>query len=320
MKAIKPYLFWIICGVILLIQIAVMFLIAPGVESNPGMTPSESKSELTNKWNTLQKLVGRATTTIEDDGPTQRFRPADAQARDNLIKKYIINASEWEQPLKDIVAEYQSMLTAVTNELATRSEGLDEGVSDATDRAVWYDNGYRVETVKLLRLLIDSGLVVHPSGKGVSDEALATDRGLRTRLNLYTKGEQYPTIPQHRELSRNFRLVQRIGLALRPVKVDSVTNPVVGPREGEASGVVLEKITINPGSGPHAAHVITLDLAGTPNALHAAMKVLDGINQPIVTRLGSNWTRRSNFGSGELSGADAPMSLTTTLVVMDFSG
>ena len=44
-KELKPYLFWIICGVILLAEIAIMFLVSPSVENGPATVP-DAKSDL----------------------------------------------------------------------------------------------------------------------------------------------------------------------------------------------------------------------------------------------------------------------------------
>jgi hypothetical protein len=325
-KALRPYLFWIICGVVLIVELVAFAVISPAIPDKPGVTPVSARQAADQAVKDLKSLTTRANATLLlSNGPTAPFDPEDAAARSRMLSQYFTTPS-WEQPIRDRLTQIQAQKTLITSELEERSKSLREPIlADANAEPDTWGYAYAALTGSHVKKLVDAGLLA-PSGGAARNDAkfYETDRGLRDQIALYTTDGRWPDRNEHAGLALRFRIIQRLTDALAAVAVPAQPNPGIDgklvPMRSEPERVRLNRLAFQgqpSGSNPRSLRV-SLDLDGTPNALTEAMRVLDDLSQPITIRIGATWERLGvNQGGPQY---DEPrMRVTCELVIFDFA-
>lgn len=339
MKNVLPYLFWIVCGVLLLVELVVMLVVSPELPQAPGLTVEDSKKQADRAFNRDLKddLVKRASATSGRSGsmvPDEPISPEDPEEVEKLLEEYLIHA-DWEGDFQRVVDNYERQLAGLKEDLSARSRPLDAPLSGSSEPDVWYES-YRTFTSDLLKRAIDAGLVVPADDLVIDRSVLEEDAKLREVLGVITKAQPYPTAPYHPTLTARFRISEAVVDALVPATALPEPNPnlasdepgkpwVEAPREPVRARIASFKWASDwrvGGDtnlvGDATVHRFTLELVGPPAALSAAVAALDSVSTPVLVRLGAQWGR-VELSPGELQDEPtAPMRLITTIAVVDF--
>ena len=324
-KQLKPYTFWIVCGVIVVIELGLIAFWPIADEAD--RTPEEVKNQLDNDYKKLDDLYKRA-----GNSPTGVF---DAEKPDDikrLTKDYLLTP-KWKGVLQPHVDKYNQQLTSIRRDLAQRSAVLRDPIADSGDLFAWY-NAYVGKTKEvMLALRNGKSLIVDESKK--EDADFENGSAVRARVGFYTKIERTPEASEHPALTARFRIMQKISEALIASGSNSLPNPAVKTgSEPELQGKLPAQITAAEWkrsgdqskvlSGPIAdiadAHELTLTLAGTTSALVSAEAALEAISEPVMIVAGGLLSARGSLGAGARKGLiDEPMTLRLTVVVIDFN-
>jgi len=323
MKQIRPYIFWIVCGVILIVELGLVFTMEPSSELEAGVTVRDAKEAADRAYRNKLKddLERRAKATNAAQGgpvpPGTGIHPEDTDAiEQELMAKYIISP-DWQTRFASIVANYSTQLEDLRDELARLSNVLREPVSTSPDGPGWYD-AYESQSASLLREIIDAEAMQLPSSYKKSDltrQKLVEDTMLRRQLGIQTHSQftQFEGADSRKRqlLTAQLRIIERIARAVIGSRGQVAASPISAlsddlpdPQEPTAARI----IGINwIGTGPEkkivakgAVHQLRLELDGSPAAIHAALSAIGNIESPIVVRLGSSWKRRNagGFNSG----------------------
>lgn len=174
MDKVKPYLFYIVCGVILVIELVVVLLFAPSHPEAPGDTVADTKrhadqayeQKLTKETPPLG-LLRRAEKTLSFNNlaiPENPRRPEDPEHVSEILDNYIIHAS-WNDHFRKVVADYEQQLRGIRKDLLDRSEPLGEPIATSTDPGQWYQ-AYLEQSVKLLAQALEYEVLVEPAQVG----------------------------------------------------------------------------------------------------------------------------------------------------------
>jgi hypothetical protein len=189
-------------------------------------------------------------------------------------------------------------LQNIKRELASRSYLIHDAVSAETDAGAWYAD-YEAVSGALIKDLVESGLIeAQPNLLPLTDETAKTDRALRGVISLVTTPDdfgQYTSEARRTEVSRSFKLVERVSRVLAGVEGMALPNPIVGAEAPapELSKPTLEKLEITraqPDGNP-GVYQLRVRLVGTNSALLAAARAVDALSEPISVRLGATWER-----------------------------
>lgn len=266
MSKIKPYLFWVVIGAVVLVEVVVFVLALPDVDVIGDLNGArETKSTLDKDYKQLEDLAVRAKEGI----PPGQFDAEQPAEIDNLVKKYLITPA-WKPVLERQVEDYRKTSGAIQSYLAQRSKPLLRHVADTEDKLEWY-TAYQKETVELLRTLHAERrlqLPEQPATEGVAAEPdFSDDARVREVIGLYTKPGDFPDTKEHPQITGRLRAVEQITAALRRAKTQVVANPVatVG---GE--GMRPARITALRWEGMEAAKAAAAALAARAAAAAAA--------------------------------------------------
>lgn len=323
-KQIKPYTFWIVCGVIVVIELG-LIAFWPIVDEKD-RTPEEVKSQLDSDFQKLEDLHKRAGNT-----PTGVFDAENPDDIKRLTKDYLLTP-KWKSVLQPHVDKYNQQLGAIRKDLANRSSILREPVADSGDLFAWY-NAYVGKTKEVMIALRNGkALIVDETRREDTDFENGTQ--IRDRVGFYTKIEKTPEASEHPKLTARFRIMQKISSALLAATSNSLPNPAVKTdREADLEEKLPANITgvewksTDPSkvlSGAIAetadAHEFTLSLTGTTSALIAAEAAIEAISDPVMIVVGGTLSARGSQPVGARKGkSDEPMNLKLTIAVIDFS-
>jgi hypothetical protein len=324
-KQIKPYTFWIVCGVIIVIELGLIAFWPIADEQD--RTPQDVKNQLDSDFKKLDDLHKRASKT-----PTGVFDAENPDDIKRLTKDYLLTP-KWKGVLQPHVDKYKEQLTAIRKDLSTRSAILREPVADSGDLFAWY-NAYVGKTKEvMLALRNGKALIIDETRK--EDNDFENGAAIRTQVGFFTKVERTPEASEHPVLTARFRIMQKISEALLSSPANSLPNPAVKTgRESEleekrpAHIVAAEwKRSGDPSkvlSGPIAeiadAHELTLKLQGSTSALVAAEAAIEAVSQPVMIVAGGKLSARGSLTAGARKGLiDEPMILELTIAVIDFS-
>lgn len=346
-QEIKPYLFWIICGVILLAEIGVIVTVSPSVDDGPD-TVQEAKDNLDREVKRLTKenLVSEAGSGLHaraeanlalNGGPALARSAEDTEAMQQLLRGYLI-VGDWTADLRQRVNDYNAQLNRVLTDLVERTVGRDavpntqlEGrflqteVSDRRDPGAWYDD-YRDLTEQLLQKAIAGGVVAVEDDE---EPDLQTDARVRQLLGFQTIQGEYDD-SQRPSFTVQFNIAAIVVEALIDAEPSWVENPLVGELElpvvdasqravitqwnWSAVGDRVLREVVPSGD----AWTMRLHLTGSPAALLAASNALSNIRAPVVVETGATWRRANLRGGAKLGQGDLPMVLEIDLAVLDF--
>ena len=349
MNKIRPYLFWIVCGVLLIVEFVIMLVVAPSNPQAAGKTVVDTKraadaafdNELMAKPSGIHTRALMNLASPSTFYPPTHIPPEDTAKVEDLLNRYLIDRT-WQANFKSVVSNYQSQIRDIHNDLKQRSEPLSQAISTSGDVAEWYD-AYERQSASLLRQALDAGLVEPPrtglspdtGSAGPSNAELRERPEWRRMLGLFTKpGNQFPQISEHPLLTTKFRIIEQVVSTLINADAVAKVNPLI-PDKYVRPPTTPEVVTVTEFTidGMPTLDVVpdaemigfTLTMTGSPAALQAAVCALDGIHSPMVIRLGGEWrkvttsARSRTPGSRDLQDLEtAPMEFKARYVVLDF--
>lgn len=323
-KQIKPYTFWIVCGVVVVIELGLIAFWP--ITDEAGRTPEEVKVQLDTDFKKLNDLYVRAGKT--PTGVMDAERPEHIKA---LTEDFLITP-KWKGVLQPHVDKYNQQLAAIKKDLAARSAVLHEPVADSGDLFSWYTAYVGKTKEVMLALRNANALVVDEASKEATD--FENGSQIRSQVGFYTKLEKTPEATEHPLLTVRFRIMQKISAALIASGSNALANPVVKTgrdseleakrpanikaaewkRSGDPSKVLTGSI-----AEFADAHELTLTLEGSVSALVAAEAAIEGISEPAMVVAGGTISARGPMTAGVRKNvADEPMTLKLTIAVIDF--
>lgn len=333
-KDLKPYTFWLVCGVILLAEVVAMVVITPQHEDFGEMTPAEAKQVADGQYSReiANGLLKKANETLRTKGPPGPIDRRDQAAVKRVLNDYIIT-DDWKGNLQTAVNEHTKMTSDMKTELVRRSRILTRPIHESSDLNIWYD-AYAKASAALLRQLIDAQVVVPAQTTGavgakIEETDLLRNARFRDPIGLVTT-DAYPSAEQHPLMTRRFRIIEAVAKALMASPGTTRPNPLIPEkwRLGAPSTRLVQLLDLrwdeqqrNPVSPRHGQeNRFTLRLTGPLASLQAALAAIDGISEPVLVRLGGEWTRgrtsQPAVAGGDL--VDEPIEVTCTVVVLDF--
>lgn len=349
MNQIKPYLFWIVSGVLLLVLLVLgLFVLSPTDESIDGNPRDayEVKELLDTESKKLQELSARA----RRGDPNRVFDPQDAGDIATLTNDYLLT-KEWKGVIDPHVEKYDQQLRALRQDLVDRSASLRKEISADHGKLPWY-TAYESITADLINRLRAAGALVvpeatrpvmggFPTGPGAGpaaagDDPLDAKKGSRIRdiLGLVTT-TSLPESTEHDLLTRRFRTVEAVAGAVLASEAEALPNPMVGPTSPVRSVAAVTGLEWKPeGSEPLEGSLASyaqpircvVNLQGTESALTAALARLESLERPVLIVLGATFSRIARAPSGarkpQLANGDsvvAPAALSVELLVLDFT-
>ena len=255
MNQIKPYLFWVVIGLILFLELAWWALSIPDIDVVGNKAEAQkAKKTLDEEYKHLEQLDKRA----KSGSPTGVFDAEKEADIRTLTDNYLITP-EWKKVLDPHVKRYEEQLVAVKKHLASRSVSLRKPIADSTDKFAWY-TAYQNASEAQLKVLHEAQAIVLltsataakspapggmpaglpggvPGTAGAGSVASATsatspdfstDASLRAIAGFFTKGADLPDPSQHEQLSRQFRTMERIIAVVVGTSAADAVNPLAG--------------------------------------------------------------------------------------------
>lgn len=354
MNQIKPYLFWIIAGVLLLVLLIGAVVTAPtGMIAGKELNSVEIKAQLDSKVKGFANLVKRARKGDPVGGPP--WDPIIDAEIQRLTNDYLLTP-RWADAIKPNVEEYRKQLAAIQTDLVQRSKNLHEPISENRDLLAWF-TAYQTQTAQFVAQLRDANCLVVPedtrtvraaglrppggraTGGGAptnDDNPLdpATGATIRGVLGLFTRTGPLPPAEEHALLTTRFRIIQALGRVVLASVAETRPNPVVDPDQivrqpAAIAGVEWARDT-EPLLGVTASYAtylrLSVTLHGTESSLLATLAGLESIERPIAIVAGSTLIRQDRLPAGRRRTSDsegdpaaALAVLTVDLVVLDYS-
>jgi len=257
MNQLKPFLFWIVLGVILFCELLWWVLSIPDIDmvGNKSNAQKMQKS-LTDEFKHLTELDRRA----KNNSPLGVF---DAEKTDDirrLTDDYLVTPA-WKEVLDPHVQGYDKQLKAIKERLAARSKHLHDPIAASTDKFGWYTAYQNASEEQLKKLHAAGGLVIKPTtgsarpmnrtqiggapGPGApgvvpppmntgitTDDTktidFANDTAVRAQAGFFTKGADLPDAAEYPVLTQQFRTMERIITILTDTTATNTANPIVG--------------------------------------------------------------------------------------------
>lgn len=352
MNQIKPYLFWIVAGVLLLILVIGAVVTSPtGTIGGNTLDSVGVKAHLDTKVRDFKNLVQRAR---KGDPVGLPWDPVSDEQIQRLTNDYLLT-TRWADAIKPNVEEYRKQLAAIQEDLVNRSKILHEPVSASRDLLAWF-TAYQEQTGQFVAQLRDAKCLVlpvdgvarpgirSPGGRtmGTGTTALgeenpldpATGAKIRDVVGLFTRTGPLPPAEEHALLTTRFRVIQAIGRVVLASDVATRANPVVDPEQTVRRPAAIAALEwgrdTDPLEGVTASYAtylrLSLTLHGTESALLATLAGLESLERPIAIVAGSTLTRQDRLPAGArrpVDGAGDPAApvaeLKVDLVVLDYS-
>jgi hypothetical protein len=326
-KAFKLYLFWIIAGVILAVELGLFFFCQPTDEA--GNSPEAIKQKLDEEFKSLQDLNRRA----NKGDPKFIFNPevdADIQA---LTNDYLLT-ERWKPVLETQVKKYDEQFTKLKQDLVKRSAILHQPISENHEPLAWY-TAYADKTREVLMRLKKAGAVVMPENAKPEDLDLETGKGLRAAAGFFTKEASLPEAGEHERLTMRFRIMEKLAEVVAGTRTRVLNSPVVFPKpeltdEYGAAIVAVEwkqaqanKSLSGPLSGPIDSYATSIELVVTLQGATSALLAVEGeieklCNPVVVVVDGSLECKKFKIGERKNLPFE-PMVSKLHLVVLDFT-
>lgn len=339
MDKIKPYMFWIICGVVLLIELVLAFTLDP----------------VNADGNNVYKATKKLNDTVEDFGvyvekagnkPPKSFAIDNVDYFKQLQKEYLVSKS-WMAGLNQVQSELREHKQNVESDLRKRSEVLHSGVSIPNAPLFRWYKDYNDKTVALLSELhkaeqltvIGNDPLANAENNERVDELLANNATLRKVGGFYTKGAEFPTEEEHPVITTRFRISEAIINALLEAEGSLIENSMVSfngvnfvaPPEGVVKPGLVEITWDSFGGGKWdsenevaikggRAINFKVKLSGSASALLAATANIEKSQQPVFVIHGSEWEQPRRKNPEAVKQMDRPILLTLRLAVLDYQG
>jgi hypothetical protein len=271
MNKIKPYLFWIVAGAVIVVELIIMVLMMPDVDVvGDKKTAMDAKASLDKEYKHLKELDARAQRGV----PADKYDAEKPDDINKLTNDFLVTPA-WEPVLEAQVGQYDKMLSAIKSYLGNRSSSLSTPLAESADRQVWYVT-YEAVTAELLRQLHSEGRIVltpsplpnqasqrPPTGLSLAstteeankDIDYASDAKAREVLGLFTKGADFPEAKDHALLTARLRAIEVVLAALKSSKVGNLANPVVASEStpSEIAQITSLKFGTEPGGNRSSA-------------------------------------------------------------------
>lgn len=335
-KQIRPFLFWIICGVILLIELTVSVFLYPALPEDKladagdiELTPAAAKQKLDEvvdgPLNTLRK---QAQETLKyGNGVLPSVRAEDAKALERYLKSYLIYGDQWKGGLQRHIEDYAEQEKNIRALLLENAKPLRVAVSLAPSDGQWNDD-YKKNSAAILRRLFQAGCLL-PGSQPPTDEELSEQSNWRDVVG-FRSGGQIPTASERGELTLRYNLVRIVAdEILIAAQGAALVNPCfptnddiarVPPPNKGGDRAVLKFFKIERTDGsliPDAlVHRLSLSLVGTVSALQAAVTAIDNLRAPLMVRTRAHWQRTDQPSWWRLP--DGPMDLDLSIAVIEY--
>lgn len=357
MNQIKPYLFWVAIGAVLLLEIGYWVLSVPAIDLLGNKAEAQkTKARLDTEFNHLKELDRRA----KNGSPMGVFDAEKEADIRKLTNDYLITPA-WIDVLDPHVKRYDEQLTEIKKHLVARSKRLNEPIASSSDKFGWY-TVYQNLTEEQLKQLDAARALALPStsaktssmvappmmvpgmpGIGgvakpasptpVGEPDFATDASLRSLAGFFTKGAENPDPAEHPALTRQFRTMERIIAVVLATSVSNSANPLAGetaapePSHAALAGVTWDSSATGAAIGGDAGGYatgwrLTLNLQGSLTAVLATVAALEhaGGDAPVFIVTGSEISRKPTYAVGERKDVGAELvNARLGLLALDFS-
>jgi hypothetical protein len=349
---IKPYLFWIFIGAILLLEIAWWILSTPFVDLVGNKAEAQtSKGNLDTEYRHLEDLDKRAKKG-SPQGVFDAEREADIR---HLTDDYLITPA-WKDVLEPHVKRYDQQLTDIKLHLASRSKRLGEPIAGSSDKFAWYTT-YQNLTEERLKTLIDAKALALPRAKGAplappranlppgaqppsqADATpaavaldLASDASIRSIAGFFTKGSDLPDPSEHPMLTTQYRVMEHLIGVVLTTQAANTANTISGIAEApESSHAAIAGVewkgrgpAIGGDTGTYATGIaLTVTLQGSAATVLATLSAIEHPTDPtapIVVVTGGDLTRKPNYQAAERKDTGSEVVIGRfNLLVLDFS-
>jgi hypothetical protein len=315
-------MFWIVCGVIVLIELG--FMMFWTVTDPEGNAPEAVKAQLDTEFQRLDDLYKRANA----GDPLGVFDPENPEDIKRLTDVYLLT-EKWKGVLSPHVAKYNQQLDAIKQDLAARSAVLHQAIVDNEDLSTWY-SAYEGKSKEILLSLKNANGLVLPDDAKPESLDLEADEKIRSIAGFYTKGVNLPQVSDHPLLTTRARIIEKLAEVLVSTKAKVLPSPVAPPKEGQpldGLGASIQSVEWRQSSGtgpdenPYVTpYQLTLTLQGPASSLLAVEAALERISSPVVVVTGGSLVQRGNWKPGERKGrAVEPLAATINLTVLDYS-
>ncbi len=334
MDKIKPYLFWIICGAILLVELILIAVLEPVNADNKNVYKAALE---------LNKTVKSFKTKFHERTDAElpnSFAIDEVKYFQELQTNFLVSPS-WMPGLQQVERDLQTHKSNVEVDLKKRSAVLHNPIKQTTLRADWY-NSYEMMSAELLsklRAANQLSLTGDPFSRADSeDEVLRTNAGLRNAAGFYTKGVEFPTNEEWPIITTRFRISEKIVEACLAAEGSLLDNQkmsfgdvnfVVPPEEAArpqlaevswgTSGAKWDSENSIPIKGGRAI-TCKVKFSGSATALLAVTAELEKSQSPIFIVHGSQWSQpKANRREAEKE-VDSPIEMTLHLGILDYQG
>ena len=339
MDKIKPYMFWIICGVVLLVELMLAFTLDP---------VNADGNNVVNATKKLNKQVKDFGVYVEkaDNTPPKAFAIDNVEYFNKLNADYLVSKS-WMSGLNQVQNELRTHKENVESDLRKRSGVLHKGVSIPNAPLFRWYKDYNDKTVELLNELhkadqlkvVGNDPLASAETKERADELLASNATLRKVGGFYTKGAEFPTEEEHPIITTRFRISEAIINALLAAEGSLIENNMVN--FGNKNFILAPDGIVKPGlveitwdsfgggkwdsenavavKGGRAVN-FKVKLSGSASALLAATAQIEKSQEPIFVIHGSHWEQPRRKNPEAVKQMDRPILLTLRLAVLDYQG
>ncbi|MBA2479069.1 MAG: hypothetical protein H0V44_00270 [Planctomycetes bacterium] len=323
MNKAKPFLFWIIAGAIILVELVLLIFISPTGES--GNSPQDVKGNLDRQSQKLSVLHAKALGPKGQPTPALRVFDAEDPADIKDLTSLWLPTPQWKKPLEDHVALYNQQLPAISSYLTGRSVFLHQPIADTSDKFSWYETYARL-TGQVLQALHEKAALAMPSaGSGGSNivDFTALDftsaDAVRRIAGFYTKGTSLPDPSEYPALTLRYHVVELIALALLENPATNKETPIAPVKTQHEERAALAGVEWKSQSDTAISLVLTLH--GPISALLAAEAALEQIHdgtKPIIVVTGGSLARKT-YNTGERTGSAEDLVAKLSLEVLDFN-
>ena len=353
MNKVMPYMFWIVCGGLLLIEIILMLAISP--HDPEGKSPSDTLASVTTQNKKFQELVTQA----HNGPPSGSYDPLETDQMNNLMTKYL-DTPFWKKPLDDELDLYTNQMMSIRDYLLERSKLLHVPISTNTD-FTWYQD-YENVTAELLKNMYENKCLLLPPKRGMgptnaqppgapvggpgaghappsavhtgsgtpagtpadsgqdADAApdFALNKDYRKVAGFMTREGNYPNAePQGGVNTEQFRMMQVIAGILEASKATNDFSPVDPKRPPYEEHAKL----VSTAFSTEDEHTVSIVLQGPLSALLAVESALEenkDDSQPVRVVLNGSLERKNYTSEERLHVSSEPVVLKLSVAFLDF--
>ncbi len=336
MNQVQRYLFWWVCGALLLVLLILMVVYTPSDES--GAAPEDVKSTLDTQVKKLDTLHKLAITPLQGT-----FDLEDPVAFKDLTTKYLIT-ERWKGVLDPAVEQYQEQLDLIAKDLAERSAPLNAKLVDTPSNIEW-QNRYLDETENLLKRLDEAGQMVVPEAKvGAKDTAADDSARFREddkvrRIGGFETPRGTPFGEEQRaQLTARLAIARAVIETLMRIEAAVEPNPAVNrtsdgtvvsglpPQKPKLVAIEWAPRDESLKDGPlkdriRKTYLATIKLQGAESALLATIAALEQVRTPVAVVAGAR-LGRMDFAAGKRLGDEnlvLPSQGSVDLLVVDMT-